>query len=184
MASLPVTIAAPRRIDVARAAAFAIATLACLAVAMLLVTILWLSFTDGAPGDPQLGYTFAHYREIFFDSFTYRVLGNTLLFLVVTLIVAFALAVPMAWLVERTDFPGRSVVFTLMTVALLIPGFAVALGWLFLLHPRIGLVNQAVMAVFGLERAPFDISTIFGMGVIEGLSLTPITFIMTSVVLR
>ncbi len=75
-----------------------------------------------------------------------------------TLVVAFALALPIAWLIERTDFPGKPVVFTLMTVALLIPGFAVALGWLFLLHPRIGLINQALMALFGLDEAPFDIS--------------------------
>jgi len=186
--ALPVTLDITRpvrwNIDVARVFAISIAVLACLAVAVLLVTILWLSFTDGTPGDPQLGYTLGHYREIFIDSFTYRVLWNTALFLVITLIVAFALALPMAWLVERTDFPGKPIVFTLMTVALLIPGFAVALGWLFLLHPRIGLINQAVMALFGLSAAPFNIATIVGMGIVEGLSLTPITFIMTSVVLR
>jgi iron(III) transport system permease protein len=162
----------------------AVATLASLCVAVLLVTILWLSFTDGTPGDPALGYTFGHYAEIFADRFTYRVLGNTALFLLVTLAVAFALALPIAWLIERTDFPGKPVVFTLMTVALLIPGFAVALGWLFLLHPRIGILNQAIMALFGLGAAPFDISTILGMGVVEGLSLTPVTFIMISVALR
>jgi iron(III) transport system permease protein len=71
-----------------------------------------------------------------------------------------------------------------MTVALLIPGFAVALGWLFLLHPRIGLVNQALIALFGLSAAPFDIASIFGMGIVEGLSLTPLAFVMTAVVLR
>jgi iron(III) transport system permease protein len=112
------------------------------------------------------------------------VLGNTVVFLAVTLVVAFALALPMAWLIERTDFPGKPVVFTLMTVALLIPGFAVALGWLFLLHPRIGLINQALVSALGLEHAPFDVSTIVGIGIIEGLSLTPIAFIMLSVALR
>jgi iron(III) transport system permease protein len=162
----------------------AVATLASLCVAILLLAILWLSFTDGTPGDPALGYTLGHYAEIFSDRFTYRVLGNTVLFLLVTLAVAFALALPIAWLIERTDFPGKPVVFTLMTVALLIPGFAVALGWLFLLHPRIGLVNQGLMALFGLGAAPFDISSISGMGVVEGLSLTPVTFIMISVALR
>jgi iron(III) transport system permease protein len=85
---------------------------------------------------------------------------------------------------ERTDFPGKSLVYTLMTMALLIPGFAVALGWLFLLHPRIGVINQALMRVFDLAEAPFNISTILGMGIVEGISLTPLTFIMVSVPLR
>src|SRR5215831_9802483 len=172
------------RLDPARAAMLALAALACLCVVVLVVAILWLSVTDGTPGDPQLGYTLAHYVDVFTDAFTYRVLGNTVVFLAVTLVVAFALALPLAWLIERTDFPGKPVVFTLMTVALLIPGFAVALGWLFLLHPRIGLINQLLMALLGLQAAPFDVSSILGMGVIEGLSLTPITFIMVSVALR
>jgi iron(III) transport system permease protein len=171
-------------VDFARFGMIGLAALACFAILVLLATVLWLSFTEGTPGDPQLGYSLRHYAETFLDAFTYEVLWNTLLFLLVTLAVSFALALPMAWLVERTDFPAKSFVFTLMTVALLIPGFAVALGWVFLLHPRIGLINQALIGLFGLGQAPFDIGSILGMGVVEGLTLTPLTFIMTAVVLR
>jgi len=163
---------------------FGTALLASFAVFVLLATVLWLSFTSGTPGDPTLGYTLEHYRDTFLDGFTYRVLGNTVAFLIVTLAVAFALALPLAWLMERTDFPGKPIVFTLMTVALLIPGFAVALGWMFLLHPRIGIINQLLIGLFGLAQAPFNITSIVGMGIVEGLSLTPLAFIMTSIVLR
>ena len=176
--------AARPAVDFARVIMVTLAFLACLAILILLATVLWLSFTDGTPGDPHLGYTLQHYVDTFLDSFTYEVLWNTLQFLVVTLTVAFALALPMAWLVERTDFPGKRLVFTLMTVALLIPGFAVALGWVFLLHPRIGMINQALMGLFSLAGAPFNIASIAGMGIVEGLSLTPLTFIMIAVVLR
>ena len=55
---------------------------------------------------------------------------------------------PAAWLVERTDLRAKTLLFTLMAIGLLIPGFAAAMGWLFLLHPRIGLVNQMLMNVF------------------------------------
>lgn len=182
--SISLTNTSWRRPDPARAALTAVALIACAGVALLLAIVLWLSVTDGAPGDPVLGYTFAHYVDTFRDGFTYRVLWNTLQFMLVTLLVAFALALPLAWLMERTDFPGKTVVFTLMTVALLIPGFAVALGWVFLLHPRIGIVNQALVGLFGLADAPFNIASIAGMGVVEGLSLTPLAFIMTAVVLR
>ena len=161
-----------------------LAVLASAVVLVLLLTVLWLSFTEGMPGDPRLGYSLRHYSEVFLDRFTYEVLWNTFRFLLVTLLVAFVLALPIAWLVERTDFPGKSAVFILMTVALLIPGFAVALGWMFLLHPRIGAINLALMDLFGLAEAPFDIVSIAGMGLVEGLSLTPLAFIMTSVVLR
>jgi iron(III) transport system permease protein len=162
----------------------AAATIAALAVIVLLLAMLWLSVTTGNPSDPALVYTFTHYAEIFLDPFTYRVLGNTLLFSAITLVVALAVALPMAWLVERTDFPNKSLVFALLTVALLIPGFSVALGWLFLLSPRIGLINLALMGLFGLDDAPFNVSTLFGMGVVQGLALAPITFIMTAIVFR
>ena len=52
------------------------------------------------------------------------------------------------------------------------------------MSPRIGLINLALEAVFGLAAAPFNISTLSGMGIVEGLSLTPVTFIMTAVVIR
>ena len=42
---------------------------------------------------------------------------------------------------------------------LLIPGFAVAMGWLFLLHPRIGIVNQFLQDAFGFIDAPLSITT-------------------------
>ena len=153
-------------------------------ILVLLAIVLWLSFIEGTPGDPVLHYTLEHYRAMFLDGFTYRVLGNTVLFSAMTLIVSFALALPLSWLMERTDFPGKPIVFTGMTVALLIPSFAVALGWVFLMHPKIGLVNQAAVALFGLADAPFDVSNIFAMGAIEGLNLTPLAFIMIAVVLR
>ena len=160
------------------------AVLASLTVFSLLVVIFWLSFVDGSPGDDDLTYTLSFYSEIFLDPFTYRVLFNTVLFSTITLAVALTLALPMAWIVERTDFPGKPIVFTLLTIALLIPSFSVALGWLFLLHPKIGIVNHLAMAAFGLSEAPFNISTILGMGMVEGLSLTPVTFIMTAIVFR
>ena len=160
------------------------AVLASLTVFSLLVVIFWLSFVDGSPGDDDLTYTLSFYSEIFLDPFTYRVLLNTVLFSTITLAVALTLALPMAWIVERTDFPGKPIVFTLLTIALLIPSFSVALGWLFLLHPKIGIVNHLAMAAFGLSEAPFNIATILGMGMVEGLSLTPVTFIMTAIVFR
>jgi iron(III) transport system permease protein len=160
------------------------AVLISLAVITLLGIVMWLSFVKGSPGDPHLLYTLAHYRTMFLDPFTYRVLANTLLFSAITLLVALCFGLPIAWLLERTDFPGKRIVLTLLTVALLIPGFSVGLGWLFLLDPRIGIINLALESAFGLQSAPFNISTLPGMGLVQGLSLTPVTFIMTATVLR
>ena len=44
----------------------------------LLGVVLWLSFRDGDPGDPDAYYTLANYAGLLGDAFIWRVLGNTL----------------------------------------------------------------------------------------------------------
>lgn len=147
-----------------------------------LVVVLWLSFSDGTPGT-GLTYTAANFTEVFSDARTYTVLIDTFLFAFVSLAVALGIGVPIAWIAERTDFRAKTLLFTLMAVGLLIPGFAVAMGWLFLLHPRIGMLNQLFQIVFGMP-SPFSITTILGMGWVQGLNLAPLAFIMTAAVFR
>jgi len=153
-------------------------------IVALLAVVLWLSLTDGSPGDPRLIYTLRNFAEVFSDPRTFSVLLDTLGFSGVALVVALAFGIPAAWLAERTDFPAKTLLFTLMAVGLLIPGFAAAMGWLFLLHPRIGLLNQLLMTSFHLAQAPLDIASIPGMGFVQGLNLAPLAFIMTAAVFR
>ncbi len=148
------------------------------------VIIIILSFREGRPIDPVSAYSFMHYASVFTDPVAYRALINTITFSLVTLLVAFVFGLPAAWLVERTDLPAKPLLYTLMTLGILLPGFATAMGWLFMLHPRIGLVNVFFMRVVGFAEAPFNIATIVGMGWVQGLSLAPIAFIMTAAVLR
>jgi iron(III) transport system permease protein len=153
-------------------------------IVALLCVVVWLSFREGAPGDPKAVWSLANYPRVFFDRFTYAVLANTIGFSLSTLVVALTFGLPAAWLVERTDLPGKGVLFTIMAVGLLIPGFATAMGWLLMLHPRIGLVNAWLAQTFGLAEAPFNIASVAGMGWVQGLSLAPIAFIMTAAVFR
>ncbi|HWE72820.1 MAG TPA: iron ABC transporter permease [Stellaceae bacterium] len=148
------------------------------------VVVLLLSLREGRPIDPGQAYSFVHYIAVFGNPFIYRVLLNTLGVALTTLAVALIFGVPAAWLVERTDLRGKGLVLTLMTLGLLIPGFATAMGWLFLMHPRIGLFNALATQVFGFSAAPFNIASLLGMGWVQGLNLAPIGFIMTAAVLR
>jgi iron(III) transport system permease protein len=52
------------------------------------------------------------------------------------------------------------------------------MGWVFLLHPRIGIVNRFLMDSFGLTQAPLNVASIVGMGWVEGLGLSSIAFVM------
>jgi len=145
-----------------------------------LAVVFYLSFFEGSLLDTVNRFSLKNYTTVFGEAFTYKVLWNTAGFSFVALAVSFFFGIPTAWLVERTDFPGKTTLLTFMTIGLLIPGFAVAMGWLFLLHPRIGVVNQLLQDTFGFIDAPLSITTITGMGWVQGLNLTPVAFIMTA----
>lgn len=150
----------------------------------LLAIVVALSFRTGSLGAANAAWSFANYPTIFLDDFTYRVLANTVGFAVTALLVALVIGVPLAWLVERSDLPGKPLLFTLMAIGLLLPGFGSAMGWLFLMHPRIGLVNIWLERTFHLADPVFNIASVAGMGWVQGLSLAPLAFIMTAAVFR
>ncbi len=149
-----------------------------------LAVVLWLSFVGGSPTDERLIYGLSNYHEVFTGTRTYRVVLDTCGFGLYSLAVALLFGIPTAWLAERTTLPGKTVLFTLMTLGILIPDFASSMGWLFLLHPRIGIVNVFLAQTFGIAGPVFDVTGIAGMGWVQGLNLAPLAFIMTAAVFR
>lgn len=82
---------------------------------------------------------------------------------------ALVVALPMAWLVTRTDLPFRRMLRSTAVLTFSAPSFIIALGWVLLLGPRNGLLNDLVEALPGIETSPLDI---FGpWGIIFVLSL-------------
>jgi iron(III) transport system permease protein len=170
--------------DVMPAAMLAVVVVTSAVVLCHLAVVLWLACTSGRPGDPELIYGTQNFAELLSDKRTYTVLVDTFGFAAISLAVALVFGIPSAWLAERTDLRGKTLLFTLMAMGLLVPGFATAMGWLFLLHPRIGLINQFLVSTFQLSGPPLNILSIVGMGWVQGLNLAPLAFIMTAAVFR
>ncbi len=162
-----------------RSLLIAVALVPAAAIVGLLLIPLWVSVRIDAEAGSF--FSLSAYRALFSDPFSYRTLFNTAVFSAVAVATALFFGVPAAWIVERTNLPGKGLLFTLMTAGLLIPGFLSAMGWVFLLHPRIGLVNAALAAV---TSARINIATPAGMGVVQGLGLAPLGFIMTAATFR
>ena len=182
MTDVPLRQARIRRIDPFAAIGAIPVAVVTLVILSLLGTVLAQSFI---PQDGKgSGLTLSNFVGVFSDPQTFHVLLNSLGFSATALVVAFGFGLPIAWLVESTDLKGKNIVLVLVLITLLIPGFAAAAGWLFLLHPRIGLGNLALMHAFGLESPPFNILTLTGMGWVEGLSRVPLAFLMTSMAFR
>jgi iron(III) transport system permease protein len=152
-----------------------LATIPALLIIGLILLVLFISFKDrGSPGGVT---TLANYPELFGEQLAVDAFVNTIVFTVVTLIVASAFALPFAWLIERTDFGHRKLVYSLMVVKILVPGFLTAMGWIFMLHPRIGAFNTILRSELGFT---INITSLIGMGFVQGLGLVSVMFMLTS----
>lgn len=161
-----------------------LAALPMLAIVVLVAVLVWISFQTGLVGTSQATYTLKNYEEILGDPFVLKVFWNTIIFTLSTTFTALALGLPIAWLAERTTLPGKELVYTIMTLGLLIPGIYTAMGWTFIAHVRIGFLNRWLMEVFSLEQGPINIATPIGMGFVQGLNLTALAFILTAQMFR
>jgi iron(III) transport system permease protein len=160
-------------------------SLAPMTLIIALVTVMfWVSFQKGIFGTASAIYTLGNYRELLTDPFVLQVIKNTLVFAVSSTLVALVIGLPIAWLVERTTLAGKTLVYTIMTLGLLIPGIYTAMGWTLIAHPRIGILNRWLVDLLGLESGPINIATPIGMGFVQGLSLASLAFILTAQMFR
>jgi iron(III) transport system permease protein len=98
--------------------------------------------------------------------------------------VAMALGVAQALIVERTNTPGRTYVFLGAIVSLGVPHVLYVVAWLLLLG-RAGPVNEWISELLGAGRGPaLNVYSMWGMVVIEGVGFAPLTFLLMSSVLR
>ena len=129
--------------------------------------------------------TIQNYLDIYIDPATYQLILNTLFFGAGAILVGFVFAIPLAWLVERTNAPGRHLMYALILVPMALPPMIAALGWERLLDPRIGVINLVLRAMLGMEGdGPLNVYTLYGMSFVMGLSMVPTVFLMLVPVLR
>src|SRR5687767_2933558 len=166
-------------IDGSKLVLLSVAGIAALAIVGLLGTIAWMSFRTGVPGQDS-AYTLSNYAALLTDPYNYRVIVTTLIFAAITIFVSVPLGFVFAWFIERTDMPYKALAMSLLGIGILFPTFLKAMGWVFLLHPRIGVINIFLMQLLGLESAPLNIATLTGIGFVQGITLTPLAYVMVS----
>src|ERR1043166_6524170 len=152
-------------------------------VGVPLVMVVLMSLRTGFPGEGG-PLTLANFVAVYSAPSTYKILLNTLLFAFGTVIVGLAFAVPLVWLLNRTDVPLKNTIFVLMTVGILIPVFLRTIAWILLLSPRIGLINQWAMQLFNLDQPIISLYNIPGMAFVQGVSFVPSAFFMLSAAYR
>ncbi len=111
---------------------------------------------------------------------------NTVWLMATTITLTVLLGVSLAWLVERTDLPGRTHWRWLLALPLALPGYVGAICLLVLLR-RGGLVDRAAMAWAGFEFAAFplpDVTSLGGATTVIGLVTFPYVYLTVGAALR
>src|SRR5919197_4558668 len=171
------------RLDGQHVAAYGVLLVLLVVVGAPLLTVLWMSLRRGLPGQAS-PLSFANYLSAYGNPAFLQVLLNTFVFAFLTLAVTFVFLLPITFLLARTDLPFRWGFIVLLSVTIVVPTFLRAIGWIMLLSPQIGIVNQLLMGLFGLGEAPLSIYSMLGMAFIQGLSFVPAGFFMLSAAYR
>lgn len=130
------------------------------------------------------GTALDNYATLFTDPRIGVAIMHSLWIAVGSTIGALLVALPMAWLLVRSDLPGRGLFRSVAVLTFAAPSFIAALGWVLLLGPRNGMLNTALQSVFGLESPPFNIFGPWGIIFVLALFLYPLILMPVSAALE
>ncbi|MCX7779536.1 MAG: iron ABC transporter permease [Negativicutes bacterium] len=101
------------------------------------------------------------YREVYSNLVNWKAFINTFKISLIVTLLSVIISFPLAWLVGRTDLPGKGFFRTVFIASYMIPPYVGAIAWTQLLNPNAGYLNEWLVHTFNLASSPFDI---YGMG--------------------
>ncbi|HET7393804.1 MAG TPA: iron ABC transporter permease [Candidatus Binatia bacterium] len=145
--------------------------------------VILMSLRTGFPGE-QVPFTLENFATVYLTPRTYEILINTVFFAISSVSITLLIAVPLVWILMRTDIPFKKTIYVLLTIGILIPVFLRTIAWILLLSPRIGLINKWLQQAFGLVDPPFNLYSLTGMAFVQGVSFVPGAFFMLAAAYR
>ncbi|MBM3627070.1 MAG: iron ABC transporter permease [Alphaproteobacteria bacterium] len=128
---------------------------------------------DGAP-------TLANFIRLLEDPTLSEPLTTTLALSCCVAALAALTAAPLAWMVARTDMPGRRVARVLMTASFVTPPFLGAIAWEILAAPNSGILNRLWRDLTGAADPLFDVYSFGGLVFVIACYTAPYVFVVLS----
>jgi len=151
-------------------------------VVLPLVFLVEESLNTGDPMSfPPQAYGIANYLAIFDEDI--RVLWNTLFIAVMATVMAILIGFTLAWILTRTNVPGRALLERLMELPYYMTPLVGALAWAVIAGPKSGFVNQLWKRAGGGGDL-VDIYTHFGIAWVMALFEGTVAFVMISAAMK
>jgi iron(III) transport system permease protein len=149
-----------------------------------LLMLLYGSIRSAPIGEPGATYTIQNYVKAYFDKEFYLLLLNSVYYALGTCTLTFLIGTFLAWVSERTNTPLKKLFVVMSLIPFIIPGILSTISWILLLSPKIGLINIVVKDILGLDSAPFNVYSMWGMIWAEAIHLYPLVFLLMSAAFR
>lgn len=156
--------------------------LACLVLPPIAI-LLHRSFR-GEQGSPLQGvFTLDNYARLLGDPSLYISAANSIIFASVATVISLIIGGVLAWVVERSNAPFKRLAYFSAIVSLGTPYILYVSAWLFLLG-RTGPLNDLYRTVTGSSELFFNVYSLVGMILVEGLLWSPLVFLLMSTTFR
>ena len=140
------------------------------------VMLVFGSFSEGIGAFGT--FTLEKYIQSYTDPEFAEIIVNTVIFTIGSAFVATLLALFLAYLNTRTDIPFKFLFGIISIIPMMIPHILFSVSWVLLLNPSNGMINLFLQQILSLENSPFNIYTLGGMILVEGLLDLPIAYLI------
>ena len=127
-----------------------------------LASIIINSFNVAQPGQPPT-FSIDAWVNAWHNRGVIAALGNSFKVAFWYQLLSFPIGVLLAWVLGRTNLPASRWLEFCFWLSFFLPALSTTLGWILILDPHAGLLNQALARVFGIERGPFNIFSFAGI---------------------
>lgn len=146
-------------------------------VILPLFWILYYSFRSDSDGSATL----ENFVALITDPTLIRAYGMAIGMATAVGVLSCLVATPMAWLVSRTDLPGRGFIRMLVTASFVTPPFLGAIAYEILAAPNTGMVNTLYRKLFGLESSAVLVNIYTFSGLIFAIACFTFPYVFTLV---
>jgi iron(III) transport system permease protein len=151
-------------------------TLAGAAIITPVLVVLWRSFTSGRLGF-DVGLNLANYARVFNDKDIIPMLSNSVTYAAGAAMLGTAVGALLAWIVARTNTPGKALVELMPLYPILMPTIMKNIAWILLLAPKSGILNGMLQQFLGIETLVFNAFSMAGMIWVFGLACVPLGYL-------
>ena len=143
--------------------------------------IVYQSFLSEAFFSPTAAFSLGAYRYVLSDSGFHSAFGTSLLVSCGMTLIAVPLGSLLAFLLVRTDLPGKKLLEPWLLVPIFLSPVVLAFGYVVAVGP-VGFFSLWTKALIG--RVPWNLYTLYGVILIAGLTHVPHSFLYVSSALR